>query len=275
VTGGDPAAVLKADLRRLAFAEEEYFGAYRRYDTSLERIGFQPSPGVVLDIAADATGWMAVATSVDDAAQCVLRWGPLSPGIVRPENRVGESAMGVLACVPDGPPVPPLVQLERDLSTAHLSSMTAWATHWGGSATDSLLRAAHQDAGMDLVSRWFAAAQAYDTVWSAVSDYDQILERGLVLVQGAPWQSLLGAVVEANIAMRAAEQDLIRAIDQFQAAPALTRYRSGTGVIAASRDDLRRDAELMLWIGGLDAAWRAWQSQFFARWQVVDRFLRR
>jgi hypothetical protein len=272
VPDDDPTSVLRADLRRLAFAQKEYFGAYRRYDTSPERIGFQPSQSVLLDLVADSAGWMAVATRLDDAAQCVLWYGLLSTATARPENRVGETAMGTVACFPES-----LAQLERDLTIANLLTMSA-SPPWGGWATTLLLKAAEsssRDVASDSISQWFAAAQAYETDWAAVSDHERILQRALASGQGAPWQSLLDAVVEANIYLRAAEQDLIRSIGEFDASPALARYRSGAGTLSVSSDDLRRDAVLTQSVGRLDAAWHTWRTQFFVRSQAVDRFLRR
>jgi hypothetical protein len=191
--------------------------------------------------------------------------------------------MGAVACVPDRPPVPPSpeAQLYADVRAAYentLRNVVVRETPWGASATDSLLRAAtssSHDTPADRIGQWFAAAQAYDTVWAGVSAYERILERGLVVGQGAPWQPLLVAVVEANTRMRATERDLVRIIAEFQAAPALTRYRSGPGALGARTDDLRRDGELMLWIGRLDVAWRAWEAQLLARARAVDRFLYR
>lgn len=88
-------AVIRADLRRLAAAQESYFYDHRVYGADLPQLqgtGFRPSPGVRLVVnEATQTGWSAGASHPEWPAGCFL--------FVRDAAPVGSATTpGVIGC---------------------------------------------------------------------------------------------------------------------------------------------------------------------------------
>jgi Tfp pilus assembly protein PilE len=86
---------VRADLRKLAVAQESYFFDHHVYSADLELLrgkGFRSSPGVELVVnEATQTGWSATASHPDWPAGCFL--------FVRGAAPVGSAATpGVIAC---------------------------------------------------------------------------------------------------------------------------------------------------------------------------------
>jgi Tfp pilus assembly protein PilE len=67
---------MRADLRRLAAAEESYFYDHRVYSADLAQLaagGFRPSPGVHIEVReATVAGWSATADHPGAPGQCAI-----------------------------------------------------------------------------------------------------------------------------------------------------------------------------------------------------------
>jgi Tfp pilus assembly protein PilE len=67
---------MRADLRRLAAAEESYFYDHHVYSADLAQLaagGFRPSPGVHVEVReATVAGWSATADHAGASGQCAL-----------------------------------------------------------------------------------------------------------------------------------------------------------------------------------------------------------
>ena len=74
-------AVLKADLRNLAVAQEMYFEANRAYTSNLASLQFNPTRGVDFQFTTvTPTGWEAIAThNGADPRICSMFYGDVMP----------------------------------------------------------------------------------------------------------------------------------------------------------------------------------------------------
>jgi prepilin-type N-terminal cleavage/methylation domain-containing protein len=81
VKGRSRAAAIKADLRNLATAQEEYLGEYRTYTTDLTKLPYTTSSGVIVTIVeATPLGWAATSTHpLSLPLTCAIFYGRATP----------------------------------------------------------------------------------------------------------------------------------------------------------------------------------------------------
>ena len=90
---GDVLTTLRADLRDLADAQEEFRAAHGYYAARTSDLAFTASPGVRVDvIQGDRSGWSAVASRTSSDAECGMYQG----GVRSPRGYLTES--GVIGC---------------------------------------------------------------------------------------------------------------------------------------------------------------------------------
>jgi prepilin-type N-terminal cleavage/methylation domain-containing protein len=87
VKGRSRAAAIKADLRNLATAQEEYLGEFHTYSPDISKLPYVSSSGVVVTIVeATPLGWSATSTHpLSQPLTCALFYGravPVAPATV-------------------------------------------------------------------------------------------------------------------------------------------------------------------------------------------------
>lgn len=87
---------LRVELENLVAQQALHQADSRRFATSLEELGFQPSDGIELDVVASSWGWSAIAThhGLDEDQGCTVYVGTALP----PPEPVTPNRRGVIAC---------------------------------------------------------------------------------------------------------------------------------------------------------------------------------
>jgi prepilin-type N-terminal cleavage/methylation domain-containing protein len=69
-------ATMVEDLRNLAVTEEAYWSAVDTYTSDVVALKYQSTPSVTITfVTADATGWSATASIVNDTSICAVYYG--------------------------------------------------------------------------------------------------------------------------------------------------------------------------------------------------------
>lgn len=275
--GATSADLLMDEVKRLVASWQESFNETGRCIQTMESLPFAPSSRVSIEFVADSCAWMAVATSADGLAQCVFRYGHLPPDTPEPQNRVGDSAPGRIACVPR-PTLSPSEEFATELgdlvNDANFRG-SLYRISQAAAVTDSLQSVA-QGALLQQPSErlddWLEISMSFDSTWTASADWESLASRARA---ESELEELIGQLMTAIRGVRHAQQGLLVTFDSLRVSNAFSRYwPSARGPRqTVTGGELQGDDRLTAWFEGLALGWRNLRVAYILRQRSAIRLL--